>query len=67
MFIHPSIHLEIAHQRQQDLLARSERHRTAKAALTGRHEARGRHPIKPVALREPAPATTVCQPQRANA
>ncbi|HEX9415359.1 MAG TPA: hypothetical protein VF895_01485 [Gaiellaceae bacterium] len=31
MVLHPSIHLEIARQRHQDLLAEAERHRIAKA------------------------------------
>jgi hypothetical protein len=31
MVLHPSIHLEIARQRHQDLLAEAERQRTAKA------------------------------------
>lgn len=31
MVLHPSIHLEIARQRHQDLLAEAERHRTANA------------------------------------
>jgi len=31
MILHPSIHFEIARQRQQDLLARGERDRIAKA------------------------------------
>lgn len=31
MVLHPSIHLEIARRRHQDLLAEAERHRTAKA------------------------------------
>jgi hypothetical protein len=46
MSIQPSIHLEIARQRQQDLLARSERHRLATTALAGRPEARGLAPAK---------------------
>jgi hypothetical protein len=32
MFIHPSIHLELARQRHQELLAAAERHRIAKAS-----------------------------------
>jgi hypothetical protein len=35
MFIHPSIHLEIARQGHEDRLAGAERHRIAKAALAG--------------------------------
>jgi len=31
MVVHPYIHLEIARQRQQDLVARAERHRIANA------------------------------------
>jgi hypothetical protein len=31
MLIHPSFHLEIARQRRQDLLARAERYRLARA------------------------------------
>jgi len=39
MFIHPQIHLEIARQRRQDLLANAERHRIAKVLD---HESRRR-------------------------
>jgi hypothetical protein len=67
MFIHPSIHLEIARQRQQDLLARSERHRTAQAALADANEDRGRALIEVAALHEPLRTTTACRPERVNA
>jgi hypothetical protein len=67
MFIHPSIHLEIARQRQQDLLARSERHRTAQAALADTHEDRGRALIEVAVLHEPLRTTTACRPERVNA
>jgi hypothetical protein len=32
MFLHPSVHLELARQRHQDLLAAAERRRIAKAS-----------------------------------
>lgn len=67
MFIHPSIHLEITCQRQQDLLARSELHRTAKVARTRRHEDRGRRLMEHAAMPEPSPTTTACRPHQANA
>lgn len=67
MFIHPSIHLEITRQRQQDLLARSELQRIAKAARTRRHEDRGRQLMERAALPEPSPTTTACRPHQANA
>lgn len=36
MVLHPSIHLEIARQRHQDLLAEAERERTARALSQAR-------------------------------
>ena len=67
MFLHPSIHLEIARQRQQDLLAEAERHRIAEAALADGQEDRGRSLTGPTALREPSPQTTAPRPQEAKA
>jgi hypothetical protein len=66
MFIHPSIHLEIVRQRRRDLLVRSERRRTVKAALAGRHDDRGWRLLALVAAQEPAPRTTTCRPQEMN-
>ena len=65
MFIHPSIHLEIARQRHRDLVARSERRRTVKAALAGRHDDRGRV-LALAAPHEPAPTTSASRLQRVN-
>jgi hypothetical protein len=62
MFIHPSIQLEISRQRQQALLAESERHRIAKAAV-----AAGRPLNESPSLHEPSPTTTVRCPQGASA
>jgi hypothetical protein len=67
MFIHPSIHLEIARQRQQDLMARSERHRTAGAAPADRHEDRSGALTEFAPLQEPLRTTTACRPERVNA
>jgi len=67
MFVHPSIQLEIARQRQQDLLAWGERHRIAKAALAGRQEDRVRRPVEQAARHEPLPPTTAGRPQGAKA
>jgi hypothetical protein len=67
MFLHPSIQLEIARQRQQDLLAWAERHRIAKAALVGRQEDRARRPVELAARHEPLPPTTARRPQGAKA
>lgn len=36
MFFHPSVHLELARHRHQDLLAAAERHRIAKAFADGK-------------------------------
>jgi hypothetical protein len=67
MFIHPSIHLEIAHERQRDLLATSERRRTVKAA--GRQARLLRR--APVSSCGPSGALgndeRLSRPQRANA
>lgn len=67
MFLHPSIQLEIARQRQQDLLAWGERRRIAKAALAGREEGRVLRPVEPAARHEPLPPTTARRPQEAKA
>jgi hypothetical protein len=67
MVFHPSIHLEIARQRQHDLLASAERHRIAQAALAGRHKDRRRSLTGPSALHEPSPQTTAPRPQQAKA
>jgi hypothetical protein len=67
MFNHPSIHTEIARQLQEDRLARSKSHRTAKAALAGRHEDRGRPLTEPAGLPKPSRTTTARRPQRVNA
>ena len=66
MFIRPSIHLEIARERQQDLRPESERHRTARAALAVRHEDRARPLIERAALHEPSPTATACRLHRVN-
>ena len=66
MFIHPSIHLEIVRQRQQDVLARSGRRPLARAALAGGPEARDRSPEEPRPVHEPSPTMTASRPQRVN-
>ena len=66
MFFDPSIHLEIAHQRQEDLLARSKHHELVKAALAARRDRRGRRPVAPIALETPSPKGII-RPKRANA
>ncbi len=66
MFFDPSMHIEIARLRQRELLAKSERHRIAKAALADRQKGRIRWLRRPRALQEPAPTTTV-RPQGAKA
>jgi hypothetical protein len=66
MLIHPSTHLEIARQRQRDLVARSERRRTVEAALAGRHDDRGRRLLALAAPQEPSPTTTASRLQRVN-
>ncbi len=66
MVFHPSIHLEIARQRQQDLLSRAERDRIAKAALADRQRDRGRSSIDPPALHEPSRTTRARRPQQAD-
>jgi hypothetical protein len=67
MFIHPSIHLEIARERQRDLLATSERRRTVKAALAGRPDDRDRPLLALAVPQEPSAKTSACRPQRVNA
>jgi hypothetical protein len=67
MFVHPSIYLEIARQRQHDLLASAERRRIAQAALAGRQEDEGRSLSTRPALHEPSPPTTAPRPQQAKA
>jgi hypothetical protein len=67
MFIHPSIHVEIARERQRDLLARSERRRTVKAALAGRDDDRGRLQLVLAVPQEPSATTSACRPHRVNA
>jgi hypothetical protein len=67
MVFHPSIHLEIARQRQHDLLASAERHRIAQAALAGTHKDRRRSLTGSSALHEPSPQTTAPRPQQAKA
>ena len=67
MFLHPSSQIEIARQRQRDLLAWGERQRIAKAALAGRQGDRVRRPVEPAARHEPLPPTTVRRPQEAKA
>jgi hypothetical protein len=42
MHLHPSVHLKIAPQREQDLLALAERHQIPQAVLAGRRGDRGR-------------------------
>ena len=66
MVFHPSVQLEIARQRREDLLTRAERHRLEKAALARRRD-RGRLLTEPPPLHEPSPTTTASHPQRANA
>lgn len=64
MFSNPSIHLELARQRQRDLLARSERHRLAREARSGSQNDRGTLIERP-ALDERPPIRIAC-PQRAE-
>jgi hypothetical protein len=67
MYFHPSIHLEIARQRQHDLLAKAERHRLANAALAGRQEHRARSLPQLPHLHKPSPAAKADHPRQANA
>ena len=66
MFIHPCIHLKISCQRQPDLLARSKRHRIAKASRACRQEDRGGWLIGRRALHDSS-QPTACGAQRSSA
>jgi hypothetical protein len=66
MFIHPCMHLKIARQQQPDLLARSERHRIAKASRAFGQEDRGGWLIGRQALHESS-QPTACGARRSSA
>ena len=66
MFLDPSMHKEIARLRHQELLARGERHRLAKAALADRQKDRGGWLSNPRAQQAPSPATTARRPRGAE-
>jgi hypothetical protein len=66
MFIHPAVHLEITRLRQQDRLAKAERHRNAAAVLAGRQEDRGQWLPEPPTLHQSTQQTTARHLQQAN-
>jgi len=66
MFVDPSIRLELARLRNEELLATSERHRLAKAALACRQDDRGRRLTEPPVPEEPS-LKRIIRPRQANA
>ena len=63
MFVHPSIHIELARQRQQDLVTGSERHATANAAFVGGNEDRRQLLIRRSLLCDPSETTAGDRPR----
>jgi hypothetical protein len=65
MHFHPSIHFEIARQRQSEVLASAEWHRLTKEARTVTQDGRGRQ-VEGRALNEGRPLMRTARPRRAN-
>jgi hypothetical protein len=66
MFLSPSIYVEIARLRQQDLVASIERQAPARAALARRRDGRRRGLIEQPTTGEPPPRRIPC-PREASA
>ena len=65
--LHPSVHLEIARQRQEELLALGERRRSAQAAVARSEGNRVRSLIARLARHVPFSVTSARHPRRAEA